>query len=44
MVDCGQDPAAWMEVEESKTYKVPEARFARFPEWAQKAFLPPGNG
>ena len=40
MVDSGQDPAAWMEVEKVTTYKVPEARFTKFPEWAQRAFLP----
>ena len=40
MVDSGQDPAAWMEIEDFQIYKVPEVRFAKFPEWAQKAFLP----
>ena len=40
MADSGQDPAAWMEIEDVRTYKVPEVRFAKFPEWAKKAFLP----
>jgi len=40
MVESGEDPAAWMEIEDVRTYKVPEARFAKFPEWAKKAFLP----